>query len=70
MSDNLRQVDIELLAAFLGKASFAQGSVLHEPGQPITRVIFLRAAWFHYSPCCRKAPPSTPARLVATAPSA
>jgi CRP-like cAMP-binding protein len=36
----LPAADVELLAPFLGKASFAQGSVLHEPGQPVTRVYF------------------------------
>jgi CRP-like cAMP-binding protein len=36
----LPAADVELLAPYLGKASFGQGSVLHEPGQPVTRVYF------------------------------
>jgi CRP-like cAMP-binding protein len=37
----LPAADFELLAPYLSKARFAQGSVLQEPGEPVTRVYFL-----------------------------
>ena len=39
----LPDADFELLARYLGRASFDKGSVLEEPGQAITRAYFLES---------------------------